>query len=286
MLADIGSVIYNKYMSDAPFLNEGRIKDMMKRMRRQSKKKLLSALLTMAIMAVCMSGCGNTSADADSVAEDTEATVDEIIDKVEENKDGNTPSTDKPAETASPTAEPSTTGKPESTAEPTAAPTEKPQATATPEPTAPPHVHEYAESITKQPTCAEAGVKTLTCSCGEVKTEAIPATGHDFVTQYKTVEHEALGHVEQVQVQVGTTRRTEYECAYCGARFDSAGEEDEHQKSFVSEGNIEHVFARTIAYDYDEPIYETQSSWIVDVPAWTENVPNGSVCSKCGVAGP
>ncbi|MCM1219312.1 MAG: hypothetical protein NC548_32940 [Lachnospiraceae bacterium] len=254
-------------------------------MTKRLRKKMLSALLTMAIMAVCLSGCGNAPANADNVAEDTEATVDEIIDKVEEIKDGNTPSTDKPAGTASPTAEPSATGKPESTAEPTATSTAKPQATATPEPTAPPHVHEYAESITKQPTCAETGVKTLTCSCGEVKTEAIPATGHDFVTQYKTVDHESVGHVEQVQVQVGTGEtRHEYGCAVCGERFDSPEAKVEHCKAT---GDFAHATANTIIYDYPgDPIYETQSSWVVDVPAWSENVPNGSICSKCGVAGP
>ncbi|MCM1258592.1 MAG: hypothetical protein NC307_12150 [Roseburia sp.] len=214
------------------------------------------------------------------MVKNTETTVEsseEITTAEAENKEGTVAGTDKPDETTSPTVEPSATGKPESTAEPTPSPTAKLQAT--PEPTAPPHVHDYAENITKQPTCAEAGMKTLTCSCGDVKTEAIPATGHDFVTQYTLVEHEALGHVEQIQVQVGTTRRTEYECAYCGARFDSPEVLDEHRKA---SGVFNHAFCSTYALDYDEPVYETQSSWIVDVPAWTENVPNGSVCSKCG----
>ncbi|MBR2876365.1 MAG: leucine-rich repeat domain-containing protein, partial [Clostridia bacterium] len=44
------------------------------------------------------------------------------------------------------------------------------------------HTHNYTESITKQPTCTEAGTKTLTCSCGDVKTEAIPSKGHTEVT--------------------------------------------------------------------------------------------------------
>lgn len=41
-------------------------------------------------------------------------------------------------------------------------------------------VHNYAETVTKTPTCTEAGEKTLTCSCGDVKTESIPATGHSY----------------------------------------------------------------------------------------------------------
>lgn len=40
--------------------------------------------------------------------------------------------------------------------------------------------HSHVASITKAATCQEDGVKTLTCSCGDVKTEVIPkdATGH------------------------------------------------------------------------------------------------------------
>lgn len=40
------------------------------------------------------------------------------------------------------------------------------------------HTHEYAESITSEPTCTENGTKTFTCSCGESYTESIPALGH------------------------------------------------------------------------------------------------------------
>ena len=46
----------------------------------------------------------------------------------------------------------------------------------------PNHVHSYKESITKEPTCVEAGEKTYTCVCGDGYTEEIPATGkHDYV---------------------------------------------------------------------------------------------------------
>lgn len=38
--------------------------------------------------------------------------------------------------------------------------------------------HIWTKKITKQPTCTEDGVKTLTCSCGEVKTEVIQKLGH------------------------------------------------------------------------------------------------------------
>lgn len=44
----------------------------------------------------------------------------------------------------------------------------------------PPHEHSYTATITKNPTCTEAGVKTYTCSCNDSYTEEIAATGHDF----------------------------------------------------------------------------------------------------------
>lgn len=45
----------------------------------------------------------------------------------------------------------------------------------------PEHTHNYTETITKEPTCTETGEKTLTCDCGDVKTETIPATEHNYV---------------------------------------------------------------------------------------------------------
>lgn len=51
-------------------------------------------------------------------------------------------------------------------------------------PSKPAHTHSYTSSVTKQPTCCEAGVRTYTCSCGNSYTESIPATGnHNWVAQ-------------------------------------------------------------------------------------------------------
>ncbi|MCM1092295.1 MAG: hypothetical protein NC413_15825, partial [Muribaculum sp.] len=167
--------------------------------------------------------------------------------------------------------------------EPTAAPTEKPQATATPEPTAPPHVHEYVESITKQPTCAEAGVKTLTCSCGDVKTEAVAATGqHNWVEEMQVVTIPSTGHVEQVQVQVGTGPAKQiHECAYCGHQQDHPL--NDHWEDAINAGEFSHALTTTIIWDVPgDPIYEVQSSWIVDTPEATSVVGTGSyTCSVC-----
>ena len=47
------------------------------------------------------------------------------------------------------------------------------------------HTHEYGDyTVITEATCTETGVKTATCTvenCGDVKTEEIPATGHDYV---------------------------------------------------------------------------------------------------------
>ena len=37
-----------------------------------------------------------------------------------------------------------------------------------------PHVHDYKETITKEPTCTEAGEKRFECSCGDYYTEELP----------------------------------------------------------------------------------------------------------------
>ena len=41
------------------------------------------------------------------------------------------------------------------------------------------HSHSYTETITTPATCTADGEKKLTCSCGDTKTEVIPALGHD-----------------------------------------------------------------------------------------------------------
>jgi len=44
--------------------------------------------------------------------------------------------------------------------------------------------HAYNDvSVTKDPTCTEAGVRTYTCACGANYTEEIPAKGHDLTTE-------------------------------------------------------------------------------------------------------
>jgi len=42
------------------------------------------------------------------------------------------------------------------------------------------HVHSYTSSVTTNPTCTSAGVRTYRCSCGSSYTESIAALGHDY----------------------------------------------------------------------------------------------------------
>lgn len=52
----------------------------------------------------------------------------------------------------------------------------------------PNHEHNYTETVTKEPTCTEAGEKTYTCGCGDSYTEDIPATGHHFGEEDKCTD--------------------------------------------------------------------------------------------------
>lgn len=69
-----------------------------------------------------------------------------------------------------------------------------------------PHVHSWGSgTVTAQPTCTEPGVKTYKCSCGETKTEMIPAAGHSWDS----------GKVTEEATCTGTGVRT-YTCSVCG----------------------------------------------------------------------
>ncbi len=262
----------------------------MKKMTKKTRKlnKMVSIMLVL-VLTLSLIGCASTTPVTDTdedVIEQTVASTEstETVESTEAPVESSNESTtetvveeEKPAET--PTPKPTTKPATESTEKP-----ETPQTTATPEPTQPPHTHEYEEAVTKQPTCAEAGVKTLTCSCGDVKTEAIPATGnHNWVVDSQNVvHHEALGHVQQVQT--GTTAGYSiYECVYCGHQQDHPL--DDHLEAAAVAGEPpDHAFSRTMIYDYPgEPIYEDQ--WVIDQDAWDEVITTYK-CSVCGIAKP
>lgn len=90
-----------------------------------------------------------------------------------------------------------------------------PSPTPTPTPTPTPHVHEWSECVvTKEATCKGTGTMTYTCSCGQTKTETIPATGHSWseweVTKQATDSEkgmkqrtcEACGEAQTLEIEI------------------------------------------------------------------------------------
>lgn len=254
----------------------------------KTKKKVTSMFLVLT-MSSCLIACGNSTpaigndvvsieestGTESSEAESTEASTEIVESSSADTEVAGAGGEEEPAVTASP--------EPTATANPTPEPTSTP--TPTPEPTPTPHIHEWTETVTRAAGCASDGEKKLTCECGEEKVESIPSTGnHNWVEGTTVVHHEALGHVEEVQVQTGTTAGyTVYSCGICGASFDTPSGVSEHCKSFIGVDNT-HVGARTVMTDYPgEPVYETQAQWVVDVQPWDEVVGTGTyTCSVCG----
>ena len=62
------------------------------------------------------------------------------------------------------------------------------------------HEHVYNASVTTEPTCTDAGVKTFKCHCGEAYTESIPALGHVWGNWIVTLEPTATTNGRKVRV--------------------------------------------------------------------------------------
>lgn len=72
------------------------------------------------------------------------------------------------------------------------------------------HVHQYAATTEREPSCVLAGLRKYSCNCGSFYTEMIPAPGH--VASDWTVAQEAAS------TQMGREQRT---CTVCGVVLDS-----------------------------------------------------------------
>ncbi|MCM1134172.1 MAG: hypothetical protein NC400_01230 [Clostridium sp.] len=73
-----------------------------------------------------------------------------------------------------------------------------------------PHVHQYAASTEREPSCTLAGLRKYTCECGDFYTEMIPALGH-VATDWEVA-------AEPTTTKMGTEQRT---CSVCGVLLDS-----------------------------------------------------------------
>ncbi len=79
-----------------------------------------------------------------------------------------------------------------------------------------PHTHTYDKGkVTKDPTCEEDGVVTYTCSCGDTKTEPIPAFGHDWEEVEKEVMYYDNSTDDKTITTYGATTTTSV-CNNCG----------------------------------------------------------------------
>ena len=129
------------------------------------------------------------------------------------------------------------------------------------------HTHSYSSSVTTEPTCTVAGVRTYTCSCGASYTETIPALGHIWGT-WRTVREASC-------TETGLMERN---CMRCGA---------EETQTIVATGHDWSMWATICdasctADGYLERYCKNCS--IVEantIPALGHNYIDG-ICTRCG----
>ena len=191
------------------------------------RKKTLWIVTTVITLSLSMlGGCGNqpetnstpTEAPALTEAPISEATPTETLVPTPTETPIPAPTeTSVPTQTETPTPTPTETPVPTPIETPVPTPTETPIPTPTetpiPTPTEPPHEHAYIESIIKEATCTEAGEKSFTCECGDIYTEAIEATGHN----YETVANSAIKATCTADGKNADTK-----CSLCGDRISGA----------------------------------------------------------------
>ncbi len=90
--------------------------------------------------------------------------------------------------------------------------------TNTNENTIPEHTHHYTSSVTKEATCAEEGVKTYTCSCGDSYTESIPKSKYhdwEYATCTSPKKCKVCGKTEG-DVEEHSYSYSDGKCSKCG----------------------------------------------------------------------
>ena len=98
------------------------------------------------------------------------------------------------------------------------------------------HTHSYTETVTKEPTCTEAGEKTYTCDCGDSYIEEIPATGHHYGEDDKCTDCGELNpnhthnYLESITKQATCIEEGEkaYTCEVCGDSYTQSIPKVEH----------------------------------------------------------
>jgi hypothetical protein len=109
------------------------------------------------------------------------------------------------------------------------------------------HTHSYTSQVTKEATCTNEGVKTFTCTCGDVYTEKIDATDHNW---------EITGYDEDgkhnVRCKNDPTHVNEVDCDYSDV--------DVVDPTCTEAGYTRHSCACGQYYD-DTPIDATDHDW-------------------------
>jgi hypothetical protein len=235
-------------------------------------KKLVCCAIVTAMVASAMVGCGgNTNTEDTEVAETEVAEATEAVETETETEMETEETTE--SDTTEESVVEDETEDDENTEATSNAEVNQDDKNTTTETTKvveekPVHTHSWdGGTVTQAATCTNNGVKTYKCSCGETKTEAIGATGHNWVAQTTVVHHDAEGMFQQVKTG---DRKVVY--CYCGEKF----YDNESYQAHANE-NDHHRF--TLNY---EDTYETK--WVETQAAYDETVTTGYICSVCGTA--
>ncbi|MCD8206574.1 MAG: hypothetical protein LUD72_01410 [Bacteroidales bacterium] len=142
--------------------------------------------------------------------------------------------------------------------------------------------HNYQGSVKTAATCSSTGTMIYTCTkCGDSYETTIPATGnHNWQTIYKTVHHDAVGHYETVTVQdaVYEYRDVCNKCGYVASTTGTAGAEEVYRHIRNEHDNVASYSNKKVCIQ--EAVTEQQ--WVVDTPAYDEQVADYQRCSVCG----
>lgn len=136
------------------------------------------------------------------------------------------------------------------------------------EPTNPPaHQHSYTTVISSSAgDCCHDGSVTKQCSCGATKTENTGRGNHGWVTNYKTIHHDAVYEEQPVYEWRGW-----YECLKCGAQFDNVEACGGHCLTVCNS-----------RYTVKKEQVQTGTTSVKVQDAWDEQVEDGQICSICG----
>lgn len=147
--------------------------------------------------------------------------------------------------------------------------------------------HNFDEgSISKNPTCTEAGEMLYTClDCGQTKTVEIPALGHDYSTEW-TIDIEATCQAEGEK---------SHHCTRCSSRADIAAiSKTSHvwnagnvtRSNTCTEDGVKHFKCINCTAEKDETLPAIGHNYVDTVHAatCTERGYTEHVCQNCGIS--